>query len=78
MKRPPDNPLSGKHSFGVHFCFGFAFGGLISLLTAYRFLPPGRPELIVIAVCSVLAGLAAGLWGDKFWALFLRLIGSLG
>ncbi len=78
MKRPPDNPLSGKHSFGVHFCCGFAFAGLISLLTAYRWVPTGRPELIAIAVCSILSGLVAGVWGDKFWAVFLRLICLLG
>ena len=74
MKQPSDNPLSGKHSFGVHFCVGFAAGGLISLLTAYRWVPPGRPELIAIAACSVLSGLVAGIWGDKFWSLFLRFI----
>lgn len=78
MTEPSDNPLSGKHSFWVHFCFGFAFGGLISLLTAYRFVPAGWPELVVIAVCSMLTGLATGLWGDKLWFILLRLIRWLG
>jgi hypothetical protein len=74
-----DDPVSGPHSFWVHFWFGFVLGGLSgaywgwkipqSLGLVSRFESPGLFVILLVALCgALLVGAGMARWGDRFWS----------
>jgi hypothetical protein len=79
---PEKNYVSGSHDFSTHFWCGIALGGGVGAWMGRGLFESGWAVLGFSAVVSILCGLIAGHWGDRFWwdllgDLLTELLGNL-
>ena len=68
-----EDPPRDREEFWIRFVFGAVVGTILALclLSYIGWLPP--TVWLFVPAGALLLGLAAGLWGDRFWQLFLGL-----
>lgn len=74
-----DDPISGPHSFWMHFWFGFIWGGFAGTFVGWK-IPqnlglvrwPEEPSLVWIGLAAFVGALLGAAlsahWGDRFWS----------
>lgn len=67
------NPPRDRFEFWVRFICGAMFGPLLALMFVWRILPDIAMSWLVGLGASAFVGVAAAVWGDRFWHFLLGL-----
>ena len=67
------DPPRDRFEFWVRFAFGAVFGPIVGLLFLWWIVPDATIGWLVASCSAVLFGVAAALWGDRFWHFLLGL-----
>lgn len=62
-----------RFEFGVRFVCGAVFGPILALMLAWWVLPNIAMTWLVGLCAAAFFGVAAALWGDRFWHFLLGL-----
>jgi hypothetical protein len=71
-----DTPYDWER-FWVHFICGALFGAFFGFLFWLSNWTPGLSLWLCVGVASFSIALLGGVFGDRFWYAFLRMIGRL-
>ena len=67
------DPPSDRFELWVRFVCGAVLGPILALMLTWQILPDMAMTWLVALCVATFFGVAAALWGDRFWHFFLGL-----